>query len=111
MGGGKFVGRDTRPEVKISPPAPYYILQINSKETIMARKINVPMMIVGVSIPLNKICRDVLTVSEMGTGFSQSLFYRPGKDVLLSPVESRCVNWSSFPKDINTDKLLKALIR
>jgi type IV conjugative transfer system coupling protein TraD len=81
-----------------------------------------PIKIAGVPIPRNLLPRNILAVGSMGTGKSQlieqiiedarawgkklviydktgeftSRWYRPGKDVILSPVDARCADWSIF---------------
>lgn len=81
-----------------------------------------PIKIAGVAIPLDLLPRNILAVGSMGTGktqvidqiiedarrwkkkmviydktgeFTQS-FFRPGIDVLLSPMDARCADWSLF---------------
>lgn len=81
-----------------------------------------PIKIAGVSIPKELLARNILGVGSMGTGKSQFVnqiiedarkwgkkmviydktgeftqkFFRPGIDVLLSPVDARCADWSIF---------------
>lgn len=81
-----------------------------------------PIKLAGIPIPLDLLQRNILAVGSMGTGktqvidqiiedarrwkkkmviydktgeFTQS-FFRPGIDVLLSPIDARCADWSIF---------------
>lgn len=81
-----------------------------------------PIQIAGVPIPIDLLCRNNLIVGGMGTGktvvidqmiedarkwgkkmviydktgeFTQK-FFRPGIDILLSPIDARCADWSIF---------------
>ena len=96
--------------------------KINSKESIEENGEPSPITIAGVPIPKSLLPLNILAVGGMGTGKSQlieqviedartwgkklviydktgeftSHWYRPGKDVILSPVDARCADWSIF---------------
>lgn len=81
-----------------------------------------PIKIAGVPIPADLLPRNILAVGSMGTGKTQVIdqiiedtrcwgkkmviydktgeftqkFFRPGIDVLLSPIDARCADWSIF---------------
>jgi len=81
-----------------------------------------PIKVGGVPIPMRLLARNFLAVGSMGTGKSQAIlhmmeqarawgkkmviydktgefaqkFYRPGKDVILNPVDARCENWTIY---------------
>lgn len=81
-----------------------------------------PIKIAGVAIPVDLLPRNILAVGSMGTGKTQVIdqiiedarhwgkkmviydktgeftqkFFRPGIDVLLSPIDARCADWSIF---------------
>jgi len=81
-----------------------------------------PIKIAGVPLPAHLLPRNILAVGSMGTGKTQVIdqiiedarnwgkkmviydktgeftqkFFRPGKDVLLSPIDARCADWSIF---------------
>jgi len=81
-----------------------------------------PIKIGDVPIPYNVLARNFAAIGSMGTGKSQAIapmieqardwgkkmviydktgeftqkFYRPGKDILLNPVDRRCAKWTIF---------------
>jgi type IV conjugative transfer system coupling protein TraD len=86
-----------------------------------------PIKIANIPIPLDLLARNLLAVGSMGAGKSQVIeqiiedsrnwkkkmviydktgeytqrFFRPGIDVLLSPIDARCADWSIF-SDLRT---------
>ena len=95
---------------------------VNSAESVRLNGELSPIKIAGVPLPKNLLPRNILCVGSMGVGKSQiieqiiedarkwgkklviydkngeftSRWYRPGKDVILSPVDARCADWSIF---------------